>query len=186
VRAASVLGVLMCTVAFAVGTPLARADEPSPLFALVDAAAQRLQTADGVAASKWTTGGSISDPPRERQVIDAVTTAARNLGVDTGFVQRAFRDQIDATVAVEYARFSDWKLDPASAPTTAPNLADSRSAIDALNHTMVTEIAAPWDSLHSGECAAQLQAARDAVVAARRLDDLYQRALASATRSYCR
>lgn len=161
------------------------ADAPSPLFALVDAAAQRLQTADAVAASKWTTGGSIEDHAREQQVIDAVTAAAKDRSVDTGFVENAFRDQIAATVAVEYGLFSEWKLDPASAPPTAPNLSDSRTVINALNTTMVAEIAGQWDSLRSPECLGDLATARDAVAAARNLDDLYRRGLEFATRSYC-
>ncbi|KAA0102402.1 chorismate mutase [Mycolicibacterium sp. P1-18] len=168
-------------------TPItAVADAPSPLFALVDAAAQRLQTAQPVAASKWITGGSIEDPARERQVIDAVTTAAKTQNVDTDYVGRVFRDQIDATVGVEYGYFSAWKLDPAGAPTTAPDLSESRSAIDGYNRTMVNEIAAQQDSLHSPSCAGDLEAAKAAVVASRGLDDLYQRGLTHATDSYCR
>ena len=166
--------------------PPASADAPSPLTALVDASAQRLATADAVAASKWITGGSIEDPARERQVLDAVTSVARTRGVDADYVGTIFRDQIDATVGVEYARFSAWKLDPALAPETAPNLSDSRGVIDALNRTMVDEVAAQRDSLHSAGCAAELQAAQDAVIDARHLDGLYQQALSSATRSYCR
>lgn len=163
----------------------AQADVPDPLFALVDAAAQRLQTADAVAASKWTTGGPIEDPAREQQVIDAVTAAAERHGVDEGYVSRAFRNQIDATVAIQYGRFSQWKLDPATAPTTAPNLSESRTAIDGFNRTMVDEIAAQWDSLHSPSCLGDLDAAKNAVVADRGLDDLYQRGLDFATTSYC-
>lgn len=170
----------------ALGAPASRADVPSPLFALVDAAAQRLQTADPVAASKWIAKGSIEDPARERQVIEAVRTAATTDGVDPGYVAEIFRDQIDATVGVQYARFSAWKLDPTLAPATAPNLADSRGTIDVLNHTMVTEVVAQWNSLHSPACGVDLQAAEDAVVGARQLDPLYRAALSSATRSYCR
>ncbi|MCW2729279.1 MAG: Periplasmic chorismate mutase precursor, partial [Mycobacterium sp.] len=113
------------------------ADAPSPLFALVDAAAQRLQTADAVAASKWTTGGSIEDHAREQQVIDAVTAAAKDRSIDTGFVENAFRDQIAATVAVEYGLFSEWMLVRACARPTARILSDSRTVIFALNTTMV-------------------------------------------------
>lgn len=163
----------------------ATADVSSPLFALVDAAAQRLQTADPVAASKWTTGGAIEDPAREQQVIDAVTAQAGQHGIDDGYVQRVFRDQIRATVGVEYGRFSEWKLDPASAPTAAPNLSESRTTIDGLNRTMVDEIAAQWNSLHSPACVADLEAARNAVVDARGLDALYQHGLTFATGSYC-
>lgn len=39
------------------------------MFPLVDAAAQRLQTADPVAASKWLNGGEITDAARVQQVI---------------------------------------------------------------------------------------------------------------------
>ena len=168
------------------GAPIqAGADQPAPLFTLVDAAAQRLLTADAVAASKWTTGAAIEDPAREQQVIEAVTAAADDRGVDSGYVARAFRNQIDATVAVQYDLFSDWKLDPAVAPTTAPDLSYSRAAIDALNRTMVSEIAGQWNSLHSPLCVRDLDAARSAVVDERSLDDVYRRALTFATRSYC-
>jgi chorismate mutase len=182
----AVLGVAAAVAVLVSGATVSRADAPGPLVALVDAAAQRLQTADAVAAAKWTAGGAIEDPARERQVLDAVTATARERGADPGYVERIFRDQIDATVAVEYALFSDWKFEPAGAPVTAPNLADSRVAIDGFNQTMVNEIVVQSDSLRSPSCADDLRAARDAVVAARGLDDLYQRGLASATRSYCR
>jgi chorismate mutase len=50
---------------------------------------------------------------------------------------------------------------------------------------MVAEIAGQWDSLRSPECLGDLATARDAVAAARNLDDLYRRGLEFATRSYC-
>ena len=174
--------------AFAVlaGAPQVRAQEPSQLQPLVDAAAQRLQTADPVAANKFRTGGPIEDPQRERQVIDAATAEAGSRHIDPDYVGDVFRDQIDATVAVEYGLFSQWKLDPSTAPPNAPDLAASRATIDTLNHTMVNEIADHWPTLHSPACRADLDRAVDAVVSARNLDPLYRRALDHATRSYCR
>lgn len=50
---------------------------------------------------------------------------------------------------------------------------------------MLTALAADWPLLHSPACAALLADARRAVVGDRRLDTLYQRALTSATQSYC-
>ena len=166
--------------------PLSQAESPSPLFALVDAAAERLQTADAVAAVKYRTGGSVDDPQREQDVIDSVTTAAAAQKIDPGYVKEVFRNQIDATNAIEHARFAGWKLDPSTAPSTAPDLSASRATIDRLNLTMVTEIAAQWNSLHDASCSYDLDSAKSAVVAARQLDDLYQRALTYATHSYCR
>jgi chorismate mutase len=165
--------------------PESRADVPSPLFALVDAAAQRLQTAEPVSAYKWKAGGAVDDPAREKQVIDAVAAAATVEHVDPAYVKDVFRNQIDATDAIEHARFSQWKLDPASAPAAAPELSASRSAIDTLNRTMVDEIAAQWDWLHSPTCSTDLDDARNAVINARQLDGLYQQALSFATHSYC-
>ncbi|WP_166903841.1 chorismate mutase [Mycobacterium sp. DL440] len=168
------------------GAPSARAQEPSPLRPLVDAAAQRLQTADPVAANKFRAGGPIEDQQREQQVIDATIAEAGSRHIDPAYVGEVFRDQIDATVAVEYGLFSQWKLDPATAPADAPDLAASRTTIDALNHTMVNEIADQWPVLHSAACRADLVSAADAVASARNLDPLYRRALDHATRSYCR
>ena len=96
-----------------------------------------------------------------------------------------FDDQINATEAIEYSRFADWKLNPSNVPAGSPDLSASRSAIDALNQTMVTQIVANWDLLHSPACALQLDAARSGVVSARQLDSLYQQALSLATGSYC-
>ncbi len=86
---------------------------------------------------------------------------------------------LTATEAVEHSLVAQWTLHPKSAPTDAPDLSASRSAIDALNQEMLTAVAANWDLLHSPECAAQLGAARTDIE--RRLDGPYQQALSSAT-----
>jgi chorismate mutase len=166
-------------------TASAHAEPVSPLYRLVDTAAQRLATADPVAAFKWINGGPITDPQRADQVLDAVGSDATAHGIDQKYVRMVFTDQIDATEGIEYTRFGRWKFDPSTAPTTAPDLSDSRSDIDGLNKTMVDEIALQWNSLHSPTCSAELHEATDAVGAARQLDPLYRQALSSATRSYC-
>ena len=177
---------VLVTLAFAVLTPHAHADATSPLTGLVDAAAQRLQVAEPVAAAKWNTGGAIEDPDRVRAQLDQLSAAARATAlIDPGYVTRVFGDQIAATEAIEYSLFAGWKLNPADAPNSPPDLTASRSAIDSLNTVMVDQIEAEWDVLRSPACVAQLTAAREEVVGARRLDGLYQRALAAATRSYC-
>ncbi|WP_369829396.1 chorismate mutase [Mycobacterium sp. 1165196.3] len=163
----------------------ARADTVSPLTPLVDAAAQRLQIADSVAAYKWHQHGAIEDPARVQQELARLGDEAVAQHIDRDYVTRVFGDQISATEAVEYGRFADWKLNPGSAPPDAPDLSSSRSAIDALNQTMLTQLSGNWGVLHSPECGAQLDAARSGVTRGRQLDDLYQKALSSATQSYC-
>lgn len=167
--------------------PAAAHGQPeNPLIPLVDAAAQRLEVAEPVAASKLLTGGLIEDPAREQQVLDAVAADATDRQIDPAYVTSAFRDQIDATVAIEYTRLAQWKFDPASAPVQAPDLATSRATIDGLNRTMVTEMADEWTVLHSPTCPADLDAAKAVVTETRSLDPLYRQAVDFATRHYCR
>jgi chorismate mutase len=163
----------------------ANAQPVIPFYNLVDTAAQRLATADPVAASKWLNGGPITDRQRADQVLDAVTADATGRGIDPQYVRTVFTDQIDATEGVEYTRFGQWKLGESAAPTTAPDLSASRAQIDGYNSAMVEEIALHWNSLHSQGCGQDLADAATAVVAARQLDELYRQALASATHSYC-
>ncbi|MHC9292351.1 chorismate mutase [Mycobacterium sp. LTG2003] len=166
--------------------PAAAGEPQSPLVPLVDAATQRLQTADQVAAYKFKMGGPIDDPVREQQVIDSVTAMAQADQIDPAYVGAVFRNQIDATASVEHTRFAQWKLDPDAAPATAPDLADTRKTIDHLNQVMVHEMAAQWSVLHSPACTTDLDNAIRSVVTARALDSVFQPALAYATRPYCR
>jgi chorismate mutase len=166
-------------------TAPARGDDANPLLQLVDAATQRLQTAEPVAASKWMTGGSIEDPGRVDQVLAAVSAEATRRGVDVDYVRRLFGDQVNATEAVEYTRFAQWKLDPKSAPGVAPDLSASRATIDRLNTEMVDQVALHLSDLHSPDCTGTLEDAKTAVAGARALDPLYQQALTFSTHSYC-
>ncbi len=181
----------LCAIAAAVGVtpvaplPVSRADDPSPLFALVDAATQRLQTAEPIAAAKWKSGAPINDPARVQQVLNSVTADAATQGVDPERVRTIFKNQIDATEAIQFLRFAQWKLDPSSAPVDPPDLTASRAAIDALNRTMVDQITVHWSLLNGQGCSAALDAARTSVVGLRGLDPFYQQALSFATHSYC-
>jgi chorismate mutase len=162
------------------------AGNANALIALVDAAAQRLQVADPVAASKFRTGDPIDDLVREQEVLNAVAAEAVAKHIDPGYIKDVFRDQIDATSAIEHIRFARWKLDPLSAPVAGPDLRACRVAIDTLNQVMINEIALQWDWLNSPNCTADLNDAKRAVVGTRKLDSLYQKALVYVTHRYCR
>ncbi len=173
-------------VAALVAAPMpARADSTGPLSELVDAAAQRLQIAEPVAAFKWSAHLAIEDPGRVQQELTKLRAAADAQHIDPDYVVRVFGDQISATEAIEYSRFADWKLDAASVPAVRPDLSAERSQIDELNQTMLSQMVLNWDLLHSPSCAGQLDGARSDVIRARQLDNLYQHALLSATQSYC-
>lgn len=177
-------GAVVGALAVLVASPAA-ADDSGALTELVDAAARRLQIAEPVAAFKWHTHGPIEDPDRVQQELAKLAAQASARQVDPDYVTRVFGEQISATEGIEYSRFADWKLDPAGSPTQPADIATSRSAIDDLNQTMLDQMVDHWDLLRSPACPAQLDLARGGVVRARRLDALYQRALALATESYC-
>lgn len=165
--------------------PPARA-VPGPLLTLVDAAAERLQIAEPVAAYKWSTHGDIEDPARVEQEFVRLRADAENAHVDPEYVVRIFGDQINATEAIEYTRFAQWKLDPpGSAPPAPVDLAASRAAIDALNTKILSQVSLNWSLLDSPQCVLELAGARAEVIRQRGFDNLYQRALTTATRSYC-
>lgn len=165
--------------------PQARADATGPLSALMDAAAERLTIAEPVAAFKWGTHGDIEDPARVQQEYVVLREDALAADIDPDYVVGVFTDQINATEAIEYTRFAQWKLDPAGVPPAPQDLSASRAAIDTLNTKILSQISLNWSLLHGPSCAGELAAARDSAGRARRFDNLYQRALTVATRSYC-
>lgn len=175
----------ICAVTLLALPPTAGADNPNPLAELVDAAAQRLQVGDDVAAIKWQTNAGIEDPARVQQQLDSLASAAETEHLDAGYVRQIFTDQIAATEALEHYRFAQWKLDPAGAPAAAPDLAASRARIDGFNHVMLTQLGLQRQQLHAPECPAHLDAAIRDVSAARRFDEFSRQALSSATREYC-
>ena len=187
-RRAAALPMLLCLIAYGAAPGDALADDGpagEPLIELVDAAAQRLQTADPVAATKWLSGAPVTDPARVAQVLGSMARDAEAQGLPAEYARTVFGDQIDANEAIQYSRFSWWKLDPAAAPAAAPDLETSRARIDALNQQIVTGLAQQWQLLHSPECPVRLDAAKSAVAGARQLDPLHRQALDAATRSYC-
>ncbi len=118
--------------------------------------------------------------------MDAVTGDATSRGIDADYVRTVFTDQINATEAIEFTRFGQWKFDESTAPAAAPDLSESRTQIDGYNKSLVEEIALHWNSLHSRRVRAGpvgCDGSRGRRLA--NLDDLYRQALTSATRSYC-
>jgi chorismate mutase len=178
------LAAALAAAALLAGAPTAAA-EPSPLYTLVDTVAQRLQTAEPVAAYKWINGGSISDPARIEVVLNAVAEDATAQQVDATYVRLVFQNQIGVNEGIQYTRFGQWKLDPAVAPAAAADLAASREAINGFNKTIVNEIALQRDTLLGPNCQAALDGAEQAVIHDRALDPMYQQALATASLDFC-
>lgn len=187
VRRATVAGVALAAVVS--GWPSAAAAEPAPRpdrAALVDVVADRLATADVVAAVKWRSGAPVDDPVREAQVVDTAVTTGGRLGLDAARVTTVVRDQIEVGKAVQRTLIALWRTAPATAPTAPPDLTAVRPRITVLTDDLVTGLARDDAALRGPRCPADLAKAVIATTRRDHSDPLHAVALAAATRSLCR
>ncbi|MEU5209095.1 chorismate mutase [Streptomyces sp. NPDC020742] len=163
----------------------AHAPWSGPLRPLVTLSAERLATADLVAAAKWGTDSPIDDPARERQVLDAVAEQARQVGADPAATVRIFRDQIEANKVVQRGLHRRWTADPDTAPTARPDLGEVRKEINRINTALVRAVADSAGARSAPSCRPLLVAAEARVRHERHLDALHSLALARSLRSAC-
>ncbi|MFF3908501.1 chorismate mutase [Streptomyces sp. NPDC001848] len=157
----------------------------SALHPVAELSAERLATADLVAAAKWGTDSPIDDPAREQQVLDSVAAQAQQLGADPDEVRRIFRDQIEANKIVQRGLFQRWTDHPDQAPTTRPDLAVVRQEINRINTALVQALAGTAEVRAVPTCHPELAFAAVQVHHADRLDALHTRALVRSLRSVC-
>ncbi|GAA0482380.1 chorismate mutase [Streptomyces olivaceiscleroticus] len=165
--------------------PTARTGQYTALRPLAALSAERLATADLVAAAKWGTDSPIDDPAREQQVLDAVAQRARELGADPARTVAVFRDQIEANKIVQRGLHRAWTADPSRAPTTRPDLAEVREEINRINEGLVRALADSSAARTSPSCTPVLAVASAGVVRDAHLDPLHTVALARSVRSVC-
>ncbi|MFI0980654.1 gamma subclass chorismate mutase AroQ [Streptomyces sp. NPDC021093] len=152
---------------------------------LADWSAQRLATADLVAAAKYGTDSPIDDPAREKVVLETVEQQAKESGADPVATVRIFRDQIEANKVVQRALHRRWDAHPAEAPAGRPDLGEVRKEINRINTGLVQGIRDSAQARGAAYCTpvTLLSAAR--VAHARHLDALHTRALARSLRTVC-
>lgn len=155
------------------------------LHPLVDLAAQRLATADLVAAAKYGTGSPIDDPAREQQVLDDVARRARDLGADPEATVRIFRDQIEANKVVQRELHRQWDADPSQVPAEKPDLGEVREEINRVNGELVRGIADSPSARSLPSCRGLVAVAGVRVRGERQLDVLHSVALGRALPSVC-
>ncbi|MFF0018173.1 chorismate mutase [Streptomyces sp. NPDC005374] len=166
--------------------PLTAPHSLSPLHPVVELAAERLATADLVAAAKWGTDSPIDDPAREQQVLDNVAAQATQLGADPDEIRVIFRDQIEANKTVQRGLFQRWTDHPDQAPTTKPDLSVVREQINRVTSALVQALAATADDRGAFTCRPELALAGLQVHQENHLDVLHTRALVRALASVCR
>lgn len=87
------------------------------LYALVG---ERLSHMRDVAAFKWVHERPVEDLARERLVVEAALTAARNRGIQAARAEAFFRAQIEAAKDIQRYWFSMWRS--GGGPVEAPDL----------------------------------------------------------------
>ncbi|PPJ22442.1 gamma subclass chorismate mutase AroQ [Nocardia nova] len=164
----------------------------STLSPLVELVLRRLNTADAVAAAKWTasqrTGQPpvVDDPAREAQVYDAMAAAGTRSGLPQEWVRQVFTGQIEANKTVQYGLLARWRFDPAVAPAPdASDLAAVRPVIDEVNDEILNQLASHRTVLSAPDCAQQLAAAAFPVLTSGRVDALHGAALVRAAVTLC-
>jgi chorismate mutase len=162
------------------------AETADNLSTLVQLYAQRLMTADKVAAAKWGTGKPIDDPAREKQVLDAMTARAKSLGIDQQVVERIFRDQIEANKVVQRGLYREWERHPSQRPTTRPDLVkEVRPELDRIGADLLQAIQAAQPRIAASQCAALTARAMNKITSAMYLDALHQQGLQRAVSRTC-
>jgi chorismate mutase len=171
------------TAAAASATARYPSDALRPVAAL---AADRLATADLVAAAKWGTDSPIDDPAREQQVLDTVAAQAQEIGADPDEIRRVFRDQIEANKLVQRALFAEWTAHPDRAPTTKPDLSVVRATINRINTDLVRSLADSTADRAAPSCRPELLLAAVEVHHEKHPDLLHTAALGRSLAHVCR
>ncbi|MES5817398.1 chorismate mutase [Streptomyces sp. RG80] len=164
----------------------AAAPQPSDLRPVADLAAERLATADLVAAAKWGTDSPIDDPAREQQVLDTVAAQAQRIGADPDEIRRIFRDQIEANKQVQRGLYRRWTAHPDQAPTTKPDLNVVRERINRVNTDLVDAVAGSTEERTAPTCEPELALAVVEIHHERHPDLLHTSALIRSLASVCR
>ncbi|MEU5161335.1 gamma subclass chorismate mutase AroQ [Streptomyces sp. NPDC020875] len=155
------------------------------LLTLTRLSAERLATADRVAAAKWGTDSPIDDPAREQIVLDSVRQQAEAAGADPEATVAIFRDQIEANKLVQRELHRQWTEDPSKAPTERPDLTEIRKEINRVNTELVRAVAASDRARSARSCLGALAVTAVHVRHEKQLDRLHTLALVRAVPSVC-
>ncbi|MFF4434663.1 chorismate mutase [Streptomyces sp. NPDC001513] len=178
-----------CGSSLTAGAGPARSSSPSAeqaLGTIVRLAAERVMTADTVAAAKWGTVQPIDDPSREKTVLDRAASQAAKLGIDRATVQRIFKDQIAANKDVQRALYAQWQEHPAEQPTRRPDLATQvRPVLDRVDNQLLTAIQQAQPLLSRPDCDALIERGKATTVQAMSLDAIHRSGLDQALAHTC-
>jgi chorismate mutase-like protein len=95
---------------------------------------------------KWNKELPITDPQRERELLQSVVQRSRGKGLDPDLVRRFFAAQMEAARLVQQADFERWKANKQKPFADTKSLAVLRQRIDHLNRELIDALAEvrPW------------------------------------------
>ncbi|OLM16822.1 MULTISPECIES: gamma subclass chorismate mutase AroQ [unclassified Pseudonocardia] len=152
------------------------------LTRVVDLAAERAVLSDRVAAAKAGTGQPVTDPAREKVVVDDARADAARDGVDPEWTARVFADQIAASTQVQEDLLRRWTEQPGARPAPV-DLAQVRPELDRIGDELVAALKLATPARAHEDCASSL--AQAAVTRSATLDDVHRAALGRALMSVC-
>lgn len=118
------------------------AETPAALDRLLVLMRERLTLMHEVARWKWQARKPITDPERERELLDRVTAQGQARGLAPEFARSFFSAQIEAGKLVQRADFAHWESGRVTLPVEARDLALVRKDIDSLNDRLIAALAA--------------------------------------------
>jgi len=112
---------------------------------------QRLALMHDVARWKWNAGQPITDPQRERELLQSIVERGRGKGLDPDLVRPFFAAQMEAARLVQQADLDRWKANKQEPFADTATLVVLRQRIDDLNRELIDALAElrPWLSGHT-------------------------------------
>ena len=126
--------------------PVASPHDPADLDHLLHLMRQRLTLMHEVARWKWNAGQPVTDPERERELLQSVVERGRGKGLDPDLVRSFFAAQMEAARLVQQADFDRWQANGQGPFADTTSLAVLRQRIDQLNRELIDALAEvrPW------------------------------------------
>lgn len=154
---------------------------------LAELTVRRLLLADAVAAAKYGTATPVTDPARERELLDAVAEHSVEIGLPAQTGVWFFRAQIEAATLVQHGLHDRWQARPALLPQPRPDLAgEVRPQLDLLTPRLL-HLLKETEPVRGvpGRCTPALAGARRAAETRAGLDRLHRDALTLALAPVC-
>jgi chorismate mutase len=158
--------------------PVAPPGDLAALDRLLGLMEKRLTLMHEVARWKWSAGKEISDPQRERKVLQTAVERGREKGLDPEQVRTFFAAQMEAARILQQADFDRWKANKQGPFADTTSLAELRERIDELNREMLDALAELRERLAGRALAEALSRRAEVFLTGNGLDGVRETAIA--------